>query len=169
LKENFDIKDLGFLKYFLGIKIVRSPKDLFISQRKYILDLLKETEKLGCKSVSTPIDNKYKLNTENGEPVEDINHFRRLVGRLIYLTVTRPNISFFVSQISKFMHTPRTTHLNVIEMILRYLKGTPRKEILMTNNNSNDVCGYSDVDWAGSYDRKSTTGFCIFVGGNVAT
>jgi hypothetical protein len=72
LKEYFDIKDLGFLKYL----------------RKYILDLLKETGKLGCKPVSTPIDNKYKLNTEDGESVEDINHFQRLVGRLIYLTVT---------------------------------------------------------------------------------
>jgi phage terminase small subunit len=69
LKENFDIKDLGFLKYFLGIEIVRSPKRFFISQRKYILDLLKETRKLGCKPVST--NNKYKLNTEDGEPVED--------------------------------------------------------------------------------------------------
>jgi hypothetical protein len=67
------------------------------------------------------------------------------------------------------MHAPRTTHLNAIERILRYLKGTPGKGILMTNNNSNDVCGYSDADWAGSYDRKSTTGFCIFVGGNIAT
>jgi Reverse transcriptase (RNA-dependent DNA polymerase) len=94
LKENFNIKDLGFLKYFLGIEIARSPKGLFISQRKYIFDLLKETGKLGCKPVTTPIDNKCKLNTEDGEPVEDINHFQRLVSRLIYLTVTRPDIFF---------------------------------------------------------------------------
>jgi Reverse transcriptase (RNA-dependent DNA polymerase) len=73
LKENFDIKDLGLLKYFLGIEIVRSPKGLFISQRKYTLDLLKETEKLGCKLVSTPIDSKYKLNTKDCEPLNDIN------------------------------------------------------------------------------------------------
>jgi hypothetical protein len=89
------------------------------------------------------------------------------LGFLIYLTVTRPDIFFFVSQISKFMHAPRTMHLNAIERILRYLKGTPRKEILIINNNSNDVCGYSDANWAESFDRKLTTDFCIFVGENL--
>jgi Reverse transcriptase (RNA-dependent DNA polymerase) len=104
LKKKFDIKDLGKLKYFFGIEITHSLKGLFISQRKYTLDLLKETKKLGCKTVSTPIDSDMKLNTEDGETLEDINHFQRLVGKLIYLTVTRPDMSFAISQISKFMH-----------------------------------------------------------------
>ena len=169
LKENFDIKDLGYLKYFLGIEVAFSNKGLFISQRKYTLDLLKETGKLGCKPASTPIDNKSKLNSEDGEPIKDMNQFQRLVGKLIYLTVTRPDISFSVSQISKFMHSPRTPHLEAINRILRYLKGNPGKGILMKNNNSNNICGYSDADWAGSFDRKSTTGFCTFVGGNLVT
>jgi Reverse transcriptase (RNA-dependent DNA polymerase) len=169
LKENFDIKDLGLLKYFLGIEITRSPKGLFISQRKYTLYLLKETGKLACKPISTPIEGRYKLNTEDGELLEDINHFQRLIGKLIYLTVTRPNISFLISQISKFMHAPRTTHLNVIDIILRYLKGTPGKGIWMKNKNFNEICGYSDANWVGSFDRKSTIGFCTFVGGNLAT
>jgi hypothetical protein len=91
------------------------------------------------------------------------------MGRLIYLMVTRPDISFSVSQISKFMHAPRTTHLNTIDRILRYLKGTPGKRIWMKNNNSNEIYGYSDADWAGSFDRKSTTDFCIFIGRNLAT
>jgi Reverse transcriptase (RNA-dependent DNA polymerase) len=73
LRKNFDIKDLGLLKYFLGIKIAHSPKGLFISQRKYVIDLLKETRKLGCKLASTPMDSKCKLNTEEGKPLEDIN------------------------------------------------------------------------------------------------
>jgi hypothetical protein len=92
-----------------------------------------------------------------------------LVEKLIYLTVTRPDISFSINQISKFMHAPRTPHLEAINRILRYLKGTPGKEVWMKNNNSNEICGYSDVDWAGSYDRKSTTGYCTFVGGNLVT
>jgi hypothetical protein len=169
LKEKFDIKDLGYLKYFLGIEVAFSRKGLFISQRKYTLDLLKETGKLGCKPASTPIDTKHKLNTEDGEPLEDIPQFQRLVGKLIYLTVTRPDISFSVSQISRFMHLPRTPHLEAVNRILRYLKGNPGKGIKMKNNNSNELCGYSDADWAGSFDRKSTTGFCTFVGGNLVT
>jgi Reverse transcriptase (RNA-dependent DNA polymerase) len=73
LKEKFDIKDLRLLKYFLGIEIAHSPKRLFTSQRKYTLDLLRETEKIGCKPTSTPIDSKNKLNTEDGEPLSNIN------------------------------------------------------------------------------------------------
>jgi Reverse transcriptase (RNA-dependent DNA polymerase) len=169
LKEKINIKDLGKLKYFIGIEIAHSLKGLFISQRKYTLDLLKEIRKLGCKPVSTPIDSNMKLNTEDGETLEDINHFQRLVGNLIYLTVIRPDMSFVVSQISKFMHSPRTPHLDVVNMILRYLKGTPRKGIWMRKNNTNVICGYSDADWVGSFDRKSTIGFCTFVGGNLVT
>jgi Reverse transcriptase (RNA-dependent DNA polymerase) len=96
-KQKFEIKDLGKLKYFLGIEIAHSKKGLFLSQRKYVLDLLKETRKIGCKPLSTSIDSNIKLNTEDGELVKDINHFQRLVGKLIYLIVTRPNLSFIVS------------------------------------------------------------------------
>jgi hypothetical protein len=116
------------LKYFLDIKIAHSNGELFLSQRKYILDLLKEIGKIECKSVSTPIDRKYKLNSENGEPLEDINQFQRFIGKLIYLTVTRPDISFVVRQVSQFMHSPKTSHLEAINRVLRYLKRTPVNE-----------------------------------------
>jgi hypothetical protein len=92
------------IKIFFGIEIAHSLKGLFISQQKYTLDLLKETEKLGCKPITTPINSNIKLNTEDGEPLKDINQFQRLVEKLIYLIVTRPDMSFAVSQISKFMH-----------------------------------------------------------------
>jgi Reverse transcriptase (RNA-dependent DNA polymerase) len=85
LKQKFDIKDLGKLKYFLGIEIAHSQKGLFISQRKYVL---KEIGKLGCKPISTPIDPNVKLNIEDSEPLKDIHHFQRVIGKLIYLTVT---------------------------------------------------------------------------------
>jgi hypothetical protein len=75
LKENFDINDLGLLKYFLSIEIAHSPKGLFISHRKYTLNLLKETDKLACKPTSTPMEGRYKLNTQDGELLEDINYF----------------------------------------------------------------------------------------------
>jgi hypothetical protein len=134
-----------------------------------MLDLLKETDKLECKPVSTPIDSKYKLNSEDEEPLENINQFQRLVRKLIYLTVIRPDISFVVSQVSQFMHTPRTSHLEAINIVLWYLKITPEKGILMRNNDSNEIYGYADADWAGSCDKKFTTGYCTFVGGNIVT
>jgi Reverse transcriptase (RNA-dependent DNA polymerase) len=97
LKQKFDIKDLGKLKYFFRIEIAHSLKGLFISQRKYVFGLLKEIKKLGSKPVSTPIDSNVKLNTEDGEPLKDIHHFQRLIEKLIYLTVNRPDMSFAVS------------------------------------------------------------------------
>jgi hypothetical protein len=157
LRENFDIKDLELLKYFLGIEIAHSPKGLFISQRKYVLDLLRETRKLECKPASTSMDSKYKLNTEDEKHLEDINQFQRLVGKLIYLIVTKPDISYLISQISKFMHSPRTSHLDAIDRILRYLKSTLGMRIHFKNNNSNEICDYFDADWAGNFDRKLTS------------
>jgi hypothetical protein len=105
-----------------------------------------------CKPISIPIDSKNKLNTEDGEPLEDINQFQRLLRKLIYLMVTRPDISFSISQISRSMHSPRILHLDVINRILRYLKGTSRKGIWMRNNYSNKIYSYFDADWAGFFD-----------------
>jgi hypothetical protein len=89
--------------------------------------LLRETEKLGCKPSSTPMDRKKKLNTEEGQPLENVNQYQRLVGKLIYLTVTRPDITFSVSQVSQLIHSPRSYHLKAIDKILKYLKRTPEK------------------------------------------
>jgi Reverse transcriptase (RNA-dependent DNA polymerase) len=139
LKNRFDIKDLGHLKYFLGIEVAYSNGSLFLSQRKYVLDLLKETRKLGCKTSSTSIDSKNKLNIDEGTLLENINQYQRIVGKLIYLTVIRPDLAYAINQISPFMNTPKTYHLEAINKILRYLKGTPEKGILMKNNRSNVV------------------------------
>jgi hypothetical protein len=96
---------------------------------KYTLNLLKKIDKFGCKPVSTPIENKNKLNSEDEKPLEDINQFQRLIEKIIYLTVTRLYISFSIGQISKFMHTPRTVHIDDIDKMLRFLKGTLGKRI----------------------------------------
>ena len=98
-----------------------------------------------------------KLNIEEGQPLKDISQYQRLVGKLIYLTVTRPDIAYAVSVVSQFMHAPRTCHMDAIERILKYLKGTPGQGIWIKKGTTNDKIGYSDADWAGSCDRKSTT------------
>ncbi|KAM2009450.1 hypothetical protein ACFX16_004219 [Malus domestica] len=93
-----------------------------------------------------------------------------MVGKLIYLIITRPDISYAVSIVSQFMHSPTTTHLKIVHRILRYLKDSVGRDILMKKNNHTTIIGYTDADWAGnSIDRKSTTGFCTFVGGNLVT
>jgi hypothetical protein len=169
LHETFSIKDLGSLKYFLGIEMDHSSKGLFLNQRKYIVDLLHEVGMTDSKPAHTPLKSNLKLNFE-GEPLSDISMYQRLVGKLIYLTITRPDITYAVSLVSQFMHSPTSLHLTIVKRILRYLKGTVTKGILMKNNGHFKLEGFSDSDWAGNaIDRKSTTGFCTFIGGNLVT
>ncbi|KAL1224865.1 Retrovirus-related Pol polyprotein from transposon RE2 [Cardamine amara subsp. amara] len=100
----------------------------------------------------------------------EVKQYQRLVGRLIYLTITKPDISFAVNQVSQHMQAPSKHHWGMVDRILRYLKGRPRKGIWMGRNNSTDVVGYCDSDWEGDkVDRKSTTGYCTLFGGNLVT
>ena len=104
LKSSFDIKDLGELKYFLGIEICRSKEGLFLSQRKYTLDLLSEAGDLGEKKAKTPLEDGYKVLRQGefeNKPFGDEKQYRRMVGKLIYLTITRPDICFAVNQVSQ--------------------------------------------------------------------
>ncbi|XP_019052159.1 PREDICTED: uncharacterized protein LOC109114264 [Nelumbo nucifera] len=111
LDTQFEVKDLGPAKYFLRIEVARSRKGMFISQRKYVLDLLKDTRKIGVKPVDSPIDPNHKLSDSQGEPLKDVKQFQRLVGRLLYFSMTHPDIAYVVGVLSQFMHAPRTTHL----------------------------------------------------------
>jgi hypothetical protein len=169
LGKQFEVKDLGQLRYFLGIEIARSPKGILLSQRKYVLDLLSETHMLGCRSASTPIDLNHKLSVECGNPVNK-ERYQRLVGRLIYLCHTRPDISYVVSVVSRYMHDPRKEHLEVVYRILRYLKSSPGKGIIFKSHGHLNVEGYCDADWVSCPDdRRSTSGYCVFVGGNLVS
>ena len=170
LQSRFQTKDLGMLKYFLGIEVTRCKQGIFLCQRKYVLDLLKATGKLGAKPCSAPMIPNMQLTADDGELFSDPEMYRRLVGKLNYLTVTRPDIAYPVSIVSQFMSSPRTTHWAVLEQILCYLKGAPGRGILYGNHGHSHVECFSDADWAGSkIDRKSTTGYCVFVGGNLVS
>ncbi|CAN6727389.1 unnamed protein product [Malus baccata var. baccata] len=169
LKQRFAIKDLGILKYFLGIEVATSHKGLFLNQRKYVLDLLKEANMSDVKPAIAPLDSKHKPSLK-GMPLTDISHYQRLVGKLIYLTITRPDITYSVSLVSQFMHSPTLGHLTLVKRILRYLRLSVGRGILMQKNDNTQIMGYCDADWAGNaIDRKSTTGYCTFVGGNLVT
>ncbi|CAN6676787.1 unnamed protein product [Malus baccata var. baccata] len=169
LRVRFALKDLGTLKYFLGIEMATSQKGLFLNQRKYVLDLLKDADMVDCKPARTPLDSKLQLDMQSKAPT-NLTDYQKLVGKLIYLTITRPDISYAVSIASQFMHAPTIAHLCVVKRKLRYLKGSFGRGILMKRNGNTTIMGYTDTDWAGnSLDRKSTTGFCTFVGGNLVT
>jgi Reverse transcriptase (RNA-dependent DNA polymerase) len=133
LRKEFEMKDLGHLKYFLGIEVTRGSKEIILSQRKYVLDLLKEMSMLDYKPATTLIDQKSKLSAEAGEPIDD-EMFQRLMGRLIYLSHIRPDISFTVSVASRYMHDPRKDHMNAMYQILRFLKSAPRKGLIYRKN-----------------------------------
>ncbi|RVX15531.1 Retrovirus-related Pol polyprotein from transposon RE1 [Vitis vinifera] len=136
LSEEFEVKDLGNLKYFLGMEVARSRKGIIVSQIKYILDLLKETGMLGCKPIDTPMDSQKKL----------------------------------VSVVSQFMHSPTEEHMEAVYRILRYLKMTLGKGLFFRKTENRDTEVYSDADWAGNIiDRRSTSGYCSFVWGNLVT
>ncbi|RVW23686.1 Retrovirus-related Pol polyprotein from transposon TNT 1-94 [Vitis vinifera] len=137
-------------------------------QRKYALDILEETGMLDCKPVDTPMDPNVKLVPGQGEPLGDPGRYRRLVGKLNYLTITRPDISFPVSVVSQFLQSPCDSHWDAVIRILRYIKSTPGQGVLYENRGHTQVVGYTDADWAGSpTDRRSTSGYCVFIGGNL--
>jgi hypothetical protein len=170
LAMEFEMKNLGGLKYFLGIEVARSKQGIFLSQRKYVLDLLAEVGMLDCKPANTPTIQNQKLGEYPDQTPTDKERYQRLVGKLIYLSHTRPDISYAVSVVSQFMHCPSKNHMDAVVRILRYLKSAPGKGIMFSKNDHLDVEGYTDADWAGNLaDRKSTSGYFTFVGGNLVT
>ncbi|RVW93252.1 Retrovirus-related Pol polyprotein from transposon TNT 1-94 [Vitis vinifera] len=171
LSREFEMKDLGPLKYFLGIEVSRSSEGIFLSQRKYALDLLQETGMSGCQPVNTPIEEGLKLCVEPNQVSTDKGRYQRLVGRLMYLAHTRPDLAYALSVVSQYMHNRGEQHMNAVMRILRYLKNAPRKGILFAKNiDHQSIEVYTDADWAGAVDdRRSTSGYFTFVGGNLVT
>ncbi|XP_019433075.1 PREDICTED: uncharacterized protein LOC109339972 [Lupinus angustifolius] len=164
LDSKFKIKDLGLLKYFLGLEVARSKQGITLCQRKYALDLLSDSSFLSSKPMHTPMTKHPHLHQEDSPPYNNLVLYRQLVGRLLYLTNTRPDLSFAIQQLSQFMTAPTTNHYKAMTRVLRYIKGTHGQGLLLLKTSSIHIKGYNDSDWATCPDtRKSIYGFCMFL------
>ena len=133
MHSQFHLKDLGDLKYFLGIEVSSSKNEIFIFQRKYALEIIKNAGFLFATPIDTPTERGLKL-SDKGDLLKDPGHYRRLVGRLIYLTVSRPDITYFVHVLSRFMHQPCKLHMEVALRVVHYLKNAPGQGLFFSSN-----------------------------------
>ena len=166
----FEMTDIGLMSYYLGIQVIQSEHDIFISQEAYAKEIMKKFKMDGSKPVNTPIECGTKLSKYTKEEHVDPTLFKSLVGSLRYLTCTRPDILYGIGLISRYMEAPTTSHLKTAKRILRYIKGTIDFGLLYSSSNNSKLIGYSDSDWARYIDdHKSTTGFVFFMGDTAFT
>ncbi|KAL8156345.1 hypothetical protein AgCh_001442 [Apium graveolens] len=167
LHVKFSIKDLGNLKYYLGLEISRTPAGIFVSQKKFIHDLLASANFTDCRPLSVPIDPHLNLfdDIQSGPLIDNPSVYRALVGKLLYLNSSRPDISFSVQILSQYLHAPRVKNMVALTRVLRYLKWTIGHGMFFPVDNSLSLKMYSDSDWAGdANDRKSVGVYCLLLG-----
>ncbi|GJR59532.1 putative ribonuclease H-like domain-containing protein, partial [Tanacetum coccineum] len=170
MKSRFQMSSIGELTFFLGLQVKQKPDGIFISQDKYVAEILKKFDFASVKTVSTPIETQEPLVKDEEASDVDVHLYRSMIGSLMYVTASRPDIMFAVCACSRFQVTPKTSHLSAVKRIFRYLKGKPKLGLWYPRESSFDLESYSDSDYAGAnLDRKSTTGGCQFLGRRLIT
>ncbi|XP_019052161.1 PREDICTED: uncharacterized protein LOC104591226 isoform X1 [Nelumbo nucifera] len=165
LHNSFHMKDLGPLTYFLGLEVHRSSRGYFICQQKYASDLVKLDGITNEKHVDTPLELNVKLSKSEGLILLDATLYRQLVGSLIYLTMTRLDISHAVQVVSQFAFGSRQSHMTAVRRIICYVRDTTSQGLFFSSSSSIQLRVYADADWAGCPDtRRSTTRWCVFMG-----
>ncbi|KAI0504692.1 hypothetical protein KFK09_015645 [Dendrobium nobile] len=169
LNSQFTMKHLGIARHFLGISIQSTKDTYFLSQHAYALSLLQQTNLVKCNSLSNPSVTKEPSHFQPDNTIPDATMYRRITGGLQYLTITRPDIAHSINTLSQHMHDPTPVHLYLLKRLLRYIKGTINFGLPITKS-SLDLRTFSDADWAGDpITRKSTSGFCTFLGDNLVS
>ncbi|GJT21995.1 putative ribonuclease H-like domain-containing protein [Tanacetum coccineum] len=165
MHEKFQMSSMRELTFFLGLQVKQKKDGIFISQDKYVEEILKKFGFTEVKTASTPLETqKPLLKDEDGEEV-DVHMYRSMIGSLMYLTSSRPDIMFVVCACARYQVNPKVSHLHAVKRIFRYLKGQPKLGLWYPKDSSFDLVAYTDSDYAGaSLDRKSTTGGCQFLG-----
>lgn len=165
MKQEFDMTDLGKMKYFLGVEVHQGDGGIFIHQQKYANEILERFRMTECKPVNVPIVPGTKISKQGEGRTIDSIEYKRLVGSLMYLTATTPDLAFAVSMISRFMETPTEQHLAAGKRILRYIRGTLGYGIYYKRQQIPELTAFFYSDYAGDYhDRKSTSGHVVLLG-----
>ncbi|GJR55431.1 putative ribonuclease H-like domain-containing protein, partial [Tanacetum coccineum] len=165
MKGRFQMSSMGELIFFLGLQVKQKTDGLFISQDKYVAEMLKKFDLASVKTAITPMETKMALTKDEEADDVDVHLYRSMIGSLMYLTASRPDIMFAVCACSRFQVTPKTSHLNAVKRIFKYLKGKPNLGLWYPRESPFDLEAYSDSDYAGAnLDRKSITGGCQFLG-----
>ncbi|GJS21231.1 putative ribonuclease H-like domain-containing protein, partial [Tanacetum coccineum] len=165
MHKRFQISSTGELTFFLGLKVQQKEDGIFISQDKYVAEILEKFNFATVKTASPPMEpNKALVKDEEADSV-DVHLYKSMIGSLMYLTASRPDITFVVCACSRFQVTPKMSHLHAVKRIFRYLKGQPKLGLWYLRDSPFNLEAFSDSDYAGaSLDRKSTTGGCQFLG-----
>jgi hypothetical protein len=165
LASEFDMKDLGLMHYYLGLEVWQKRGEVFLGQGKYAIKILQKFGMMDCKSMDTPMNaDMRKVKVPDSDPV-DPSLYRQLIGSLMYLVNTRPDICFVVNTLSQFQVEPRHEHWIAAKHVLRYIRGTINYGLRYTASSNIQLHGFTDSDWAGSAeDRKSTSGMCFSLG-----
>lgn len=170
LDKAFTIKDLGNLKYFLGIEIIRNESGILLSQRKYITDIIKDLNLTHTRAVSSPLPKGLGLSTDIGEVLEEPEVYRKLIGRLLYLNITRPDLSYATQHLSQFLSCPRKPHLQAALYVVRYLKSTVNMGLFYSADCDLKLTAYSDADWSSCmFSSRSLSAYCIFLGSHLVS
>ncbi|KAH9671391.1 retrovirus-related pol polyprotein from transposon RE1 [Citrus sinensis] len=168
LVSTFALKDLGSLHHFLGLELLRTPSGVFLSQHHYVRSLLDRFGMTDAKPIATPLSTTVGLQQTDGSVSADGTSYRQLLGALQYLTLTRPDICFAVNKLSQFMQSPSQLHWQAAKRILRYFKAIIFHGLFLRQSSSSTLAAYSDSDWGGNLDdRSSTSAYAIFLGGNL--
>ncbi|GJT39253.1 retrovirus-related pol polyprotein from transposon TNT 1-94 [Tanacetum coccineum] len=165
MHDEFEMSMMGELNFFLGLQIKQFEDGIFFNQSKYVKEMLKKFGLENAKPIKTPMSSETKLTRdEEGEPIDDTK-YRGMIGSLLYLTASRPDIMFSVCLCARFQEAPKTSHLEAVKRIFRYIKGTSHLGLWYPKGTGLETIVYADSDHAGDYvDRKSTSGVCTFVG-----
>ena len=167
MQSRYQMSMMGELSYFLGLQVKQTNDGIFINQSKYTRNLLKKYNLQDCSSASTPMATATKLSPDEGNKVDEAN-YRGMIGSLLYLTASRPDIMYATCLCARFQADPREPHLIAVKRIFKYLKGEPDLGLWYPRESDFHLTGYSDSDFAGcKIDRKSTSGSCQFLGGRL--